>query len=149
MSSPDIVSPKVFISYAWDSSKDKNRILQFANRLRDRGIDCTIDEHVRSSLSEGWPSWIAEQVRESDFILIVCTALYLSRYLGKEEPYRGRGVSWECKLMSNDLYSKAPTPSTSHCFLKIATKIIFLISCRAILFTLLTHQKAMMASMGI
>ncbi|HEY9820529.1 MAG TPA: SEFIR domain-containing protein, partial [Candidatus Sericytochromatia bacterium] len=38
-------SPTVFISYSRDSREHKDRVLNLADRLRDDGIDCNIDQY--------------------------------------------------------------------------------------------------------
>jgi tetratricopeptide (TPR) repeat protein len=48
--------------------------------------------------------WMERQVRESNFVLIVCTEVYLKRAQGKEEPGKGHGVIWESVLTYQQLY---------------------------------------------
>jgi tetratricopeptide (TPR) repeat protein len=45
-----------------------------------------------------------QQVRESNFVLVVCTELYLKRTEGKEEPGKGHGVAWESVLTYQQIY---------------------------------------------
>ena len=86
--------PKVLISYSHDSPEHRDRVLVLSKRLRKDGIDCTIDQYVVVP-PEGWPRWMEKQIRNSDFVLIVCTETYYRRVLGEEDPGRGRGVRWE------------------------------------------------------
>ena len=58
--------PKILISYSHDSPEHEKRVLELANRLREDGIDCTIDQYVVSP-AEGWPLWMDKQIRDSDF----------------------------------------------------------------------------------
>lgn len=104
MSSPVPNSPKVFISYSWDSPKHKDRVLALADRLRSDGIDCTLDQYEVSP-PEGWPRWMERQIREADFVLMICTETYLRRVLGEESPGKGHGVRWEGHLTYQDLYN--------------------------------------------
>jgi hypothetical protein len=67
--------PKVLISYSHDSPEHKDRVLVLSNRLRGEGIDCTIDQYLLVP-PEGWPRWMEKQIRESDFVLMVCTETY-------------------------------------------------------------------------
>lgn len=97
------VPPKVFISYSHDSDEHKDRVLALANRLRLGGIDATIDRY-EASPPEGWPMWMERLVRDSDFVLIVCTDVYLKRAQGKEEPGKGHGARWECVLTYQQIY---------------------------------------------
>jgi hypothetical protein len=54
--------------------------------------------------SSGWPRWMERQIREADFVLIVCTETYYRRVVGQEEPDKGLGVCWEANLIYNCLY---------------------------------------------
>jgi hypothetical protein len=95
--------PKVFISYSWDSPKHKDDVLKLADRLRDDGIDCNIDRYEVSP-PEGWPRWMSDQIEESDFVLVVCTEQYKRRFQGKEEPGKGKGVTWEGAIINQVIY---------------------------------------------
>ena len=50
-------------------------------------------------------------IRDADFVLMVCTATYLRRVMGEEEPGQGLGVRWEGKLISNRIYHDKPNGS--------------------------------------
>ena len=69
-------------------------MLALANRLRDGGghggIDCSIDQYEESP-PEGWPQWMERQIRESKFVLVVCSEFYLDKLLGKVKPAKGLG----------------------------------------------------------
>ena len=101
----ELTTPRVFISYSHDSSSHQLNVLEFANRLRADGIDAVIDRYEQFP-AEGWPRWMAKQVEQADFVLIVCTDLYNRRYRGEEEPDRGKGVAWESVLIRNYLYDQ-------------------------------------------
>jgi hypothetical protein len=100
-------SPKVFISYSHDSPEHDARVLAFADALRGSGIDALIDQYVPVP-PEGWPRWMERNLREADFVLMVCTETYHRRVVDKEQPGKGRGVLWEATLIYNDLYLNAP-----------------------------------------
>ncbi|HEV7676316.1 MAG TPA: tetratricopeptide repeat protein [Candidatus Angelobacter sp.] len=95
--------PKIFISYSHDSDEHKDRVLELSNRFRQDGVDATIDQYEVSP-PEGWPKWMERQIRESDFVLIVCTEVYLKRTEGREEPGKGHGVIWESVLTYQQIY---------------------------------------------
>lgn len=97
--------PKVFISYSWDSPEHKERILELANRLLREGIDCNIDEYEESP-SEGWPRWVLNQLDWAEFVIVVCTEQYDRRFRGREEPGKGRGVTWEGAIINQVLYDE-------------------------------------------
>ncbi|MBV8383155.1 MAG: tetratricopeptide repeat protein [Planctomycetaceae bacterium] len=95
-------APRVFLSYSHDSDEHADRVLALADALRDRGIDVILDRyHQPRGPEEGWPLWMDRNIRDADFVLMVCTATYLRRVLGEEEPGQGLGVRWEGKLIFN------------------------------------------------
>ncbi|MEG3845403.1 TIR domain-containing protein [Microcoleus sp. herbarium19] len=101
--SSDSTPPKVFISYSHDSQEHKDRILQLADRFRDDGIDCNIDQY-EDSPPEGWQRWMLNQVEAADFVLVVCTEQYDRRFRGHEEGGKGKGATWEGGVIIQELY---------------------------------------------
>lgn len=97
---------RVFISYSHDSQAHADEAFALANRLRADGIDCSIDQYEESP-PEGWPQWMDRQIRESQFVLVVCSELYLDKLNGKVKPGEGLGVKWEGKLVYQHLYNAA------------------------------------------
>jgi phospholipase C/MFS family permease/energy-coupling factor transporter ATP-binding protein EcfA2 len=101
--------PKVFISYSHDSPEHQDRVLCLADRLRRDGIDALVDQYVLAP-RDGWPLWMDLEIQKADFVLLVCTDVYLRRVEHREDPGKGRGVLWEGKLIYNDLYlTDSPT----------------------------------------
>ncbi|XWK87803.1 MAG: GUN4 domain-containing protein [Phormidium sp.] len=94
---------KVFISYSWDSEEHKNKVLLLANTLRQCGIESMIDRYQQSP-PEGWYRWMRNQIKESSFVLVICTEKYERRYWNKEEKEQGLGVIWEGGLIIEELY---------------------------------------------
>ncbi|MBN1190439.1 MAG: TIR domain-containing protein [Dehalococcoidales bacterium] len=105
MATPDRYHPKIFISYSQDSQKHIDRVLDFSSRLRSHGIDTVLDQYERSP-AEGWPLWMEKNIRNSDFILAICTETYYRRVMGDESPGKGRGANWEGKLIRQYIYSE-------------------------------------------
>ena len=103
MSSQTTNPPKVFISYSWDSLEHMNRVLALSDRLRREGIDCNIDQYEESP-PEGWPRWMENQLDWAEFVLVICTEQYYRRFRGQEEAGRGRGVTWEGAIITQNLY---------------------------------------------
>jgi SEFIR domain len=95
--------PRVFISYSHDSAEHCNRVLALATRLRADGLNAQLDQ-FEDSPPQGWPIWCARQILDSNYVLIICTALYRDRFLGLEDFGKGRGVKWEAKVIHNILY---------------------------------------------
>lgn len=104
MSSPVPNSPKVFISYSWDSREHMDSAVALADRLRSDGIDCNLDQYEVSP-PEGWPRWMERQIQEAGFVLMICTETYKRRVEGEEIPGQGHGVRWEGNLIHQHLYN--------------------------------------------
>jgi hypothetical protein len=69
---------KVFISYSWDNDDHKTWVRNLAARLRSDGIDVTLDQwHLVPG--DQLPEFMERSVRESDYVLIICTHKYRSR----------------------------------------------------------------------
>jgi hypothetical protein len=94
---------KVFISYSHDSEGHKNRVYNLSEKLRKDGIDCHIDQYEISPL-EGWARWTRNQIRQADFVLVVCTETYERRYEGTEAAGKGAGAKWEGGIITQELY---------------------------------------------
>jgi hypothetical protein len=101
---PEPATPRVLISYSHDGPAHEEQVLALADRLRADGIDAMIDLYEPFP-PEGWPAWCDRQIRESDFVLMVCTKIYLRRVDGDEEPGVGHGVLWESRLIKQHLYN--------------------------------------------
>lgn len=103
VSSEAQIPPKVFISYSHDSSEHMSHVRALSDRLCLEGVDSNIDQYEQSP-PEGWPRWMVRQIREADFVLVVCTKTYLRRFEGEEELGRGLGGSWEGAILTQHLY---------------------------------------------
>lgn len=105
--SPGFGDPlKVFISYSHDSPKHMKRVRLLSDKLREEGVDCTIDQYVMSP-SEGWPRWMQNRIEEAHFVLVVCTEVYYERVRGISADSRGLGAIWEGQLITQELYESA------------------------------------------
>jgi len=96
-------APRVLISYSHDSDDHRARIVALANQLRADGVAAWIDQFDPFP-EEGWPRWMKRQIREADFVVLVCTETYRRRYDGSEEAGKGRGVTWEGLILSQLQY---------------------------------------------
>jgi len=95
--------PRVFISYSHDLPEHCDAVLNLSDRLRDQGIDCIIDQYEFSP-PEGWHRWTEKQIREADFVLMICSEGYYKKVMGMEQPGIGLGAIWEGNLIYQDLY---------------------------------------------
>jgi SEFIR domain len=96
--------PKVLISYSHDSPEHARRVVELAERLRIDGIDAQLDQYVTGTPLRGWPRWMEDQLDSADFVLVICTETYRRRFLGREEPNKGKGADWEGSLITLELY---------------------------------------------
>jgi hypothetical protein len=94
--------PKVFISYAHDTEKFADKVLEFSNNLRKNNIDSNIDQYEECP-PEGWPRWMENEIDNSDYVLIVCTQLYFDR-VKNYTSRQGKGVNWELNIIYQHLY---------------------------------------------
>ena len=97
-------SPKVFISYSHDSSDHEKRVLAFSERLRNDGVDSQLDQYVDGTPPKGWPRWMEDQLDSAQFVLVICTETYHRRFLGREDPDKGKGADWEGSLITLEMY---------------------------------------------
>lgn len=101
----DLPEPiKVFISYTHDTQKHSNRVLKLAQQLREDGLDCQIDQFVNGGPANGWPMWMNEQINRADYVVIICTEIYLQRFNREGPQGLGLGGTWEALLTLQDLY---------------------------------------------
>jgi tetratricopeptide (TPR) repeat protein len=95
---------RVFVSYSHDSPEHRANILDLTQELRRAGIDAQIDQFVESSPPLSWPLWMNEQIGQSNFVLLVVTETYATRFMNREQPGRGLGVRWEGAIITSELY---------------------------------------------
>jgi tetratricopeptide (TPR) repeat protein len=97
--------PKVFISYSHDSPSHEATVLALANRLRGEGVDAVLDQY-ESFPPRGWIHWMKDQIRDTQFILVVCTENYRRRWDGDEKASVGLGASYEGQTIQQLLYNE-------------------------------------------
>ena len=97
-------NPKVFISYTHDSKEHLELILRIANKLRSEGIDVVLDQYEQSP-PEGWPKWMDQNIKNAEFVLMVCTENYYKRVMDEEKEGVGLGIKWEGRLIYQHLYN--------------------------------------------
>lgn len=95
---------KVFISYSHDSDEHREKVLALSERLRKDGIETILDQYVNGSPAQGWPRWMLDQLDAADSVIVVCTDSYYLRFRGHEQPGKGKGVTWEGGLITQELY---------------------------------------------
>ncbi len=88
---------KAFISYSWESEIHKGWVRDLSIRLRKDWIDITLDQWDLVP-GDQLPEFMERAVRESDFILIVCTRQYKNR-----SDNRQGGVGYEGDIMTSEV----------------------------------------------
>lgn len=89
--------PKVFISYSHDSQEHKKWVLDLATRLRNTGIDATIDQWDLKP-GDDLPNFMEHNLSSSDYALMICTRKYV------EKANKGTGgVGYEKMIITSDL----------------------------------------------
>lgn len=91
---------KAFVSYSWDNEEHKVWVAQLGARLRADGVDVILDQwHLIPG--DQLPEFMERAVRESDFVIIVCTRKYKER-----SDSRSGGVGYEGDIMSSEVLTK-------------------------------------------
>jgi hypothetical protein len=89
-----------FISYSWESDSHKAWVKSLAARLRGDGIDVTLDQwHIVPG--DQLPEFMERSVRESDYVLIVCTPHYKNR-----SDRRIGGVGYEGDIITGSVLTE-------------------------------------------
>ena len=90
-------APSAFISYSWDSRKHRGWVIALATKLREKGIDVTLDYW---HLSPGADKllFMEQAVAKSDHVLLICTPNFKKKAEG-----RLGGVGWEASIVTGEL----------------------------------------------
>ncbi len=87
-------TPSAFISYSWDDDTHKEWVRSLAERLRRDGVDVTLDRWATVPGDE-LPAFMERAIRESQFVVIICTPSYKKRSDAREG-----GVGYEGDIMT-------------------------------------------------
>lgn len=90
-------SPKVFISYAWESDDLKDWVKNLAIELRNNGIDAKLDQWEVVP-GDQMPHFMEKSVRENDYVILICSP----KYKEKSENRIG-GVGYEGDIMTAEV----------------------------------------------
>jgi hypothetical protein len=92
-----IKTPKVFISYSHDSPDHKKWVANLAIRLRQNGVDATLDQWDLFP-GEDVPAFMEKHLPECDYALLICT----KRYVEKANAGHG-GVGYEKMIVTSEM----------------------------------------------
>lgn len=96
------VTPKVFVSYAHETSEHKKWVKSLAADLRTRGIDALLDDW-QVDLGEDFTLFM-DKIRQCDRVLLICTPAYAR----KSNEGEG-GVGYERSIITAELAKKIAT----------------------------------------
>lgn len=100
---------RVFISYAHERGADgvaghRERALELAQSLRERGIDARIDQFLEHN-PPVWPRWMIDEIGAADFVLCLASPAYKNRVEGWSDSSVGRGARWEGIHITEAIYA--------------------------------------------
>ena len=98
-SSGESKNPTAFISYSWDDEAHKGWVKDLAARLRKDGVDVKLDQW-EVPFGSSTTKFMETAVRESDFVVIICTPRYKKR-----SDERIGGVGYEESIMTAELFT--------------------------------------------
>jgi TIR domain len=92
-------NPKVLMSYSWEEDNDHKRwVSDLGTRLRNEGVDIILDQWS-TTLGDQLPHFMEQSVRDSDFVIFVCTP----EYKRKSDNCLG-GVGYEGHIITSEVY---------------------------------------------
>lgn len=95
-----IENPKVFISYSWDNEDHKNWVLNLAKRLRENGVDATLDRYELSA-GRSMTHFMEQSIETADKVMVMFT----ENYRLKADKRQG-GVGYEYSILNAELYNQ-------------------------------------------
>lgn len=93
-------APKAFVSYSWDDDQHKERVAQLAANLRDDGVEIILDQW-HAVPGDQLPEFMERQIRENDYVLIICTPNYRLKSDGRKG-----GVGYEGDIMTAEVHNQ-------------------------------------------
>ena len=90
-------NPKVFLSYSQDSAAHKQWVSELAAKLRHNGVDAILDQWDLSSDDDA-TQFMGQGVRDSDWVLVVCTDSYMRKANTGEV-----GIGYESMIVTKKL----------------------------------------------
>jgi hypothetical protein len=106
MEEEEVMSPRVFISYAWEDEGYRQWVEKLAGRLHTEArLEVRLDawHSTRGSILD----FISTEFRKADAVLILCSPLYRQKVHAKEENREASFSGWEAGLVSADLFANS------------------------------------------
>ncbi|NPE29564.1 toll/interleukin-1 receptor domain-containing protein [Methanococcoides sp. SA1] len=70
-------APTCFISYSWDTKKHQDWVLSLANKLRENGVDVSLDKWLPNG--GDLQHFMASKIKNSDYVILVLTPNYAKK----------------------------------------------------------------------
>src|ERR1041384_4601476 len=90
---------QVFISYRQTNDEQKQRVREFAERLRAAGIDVILDQFFLDEHPEGpsepWCKWSSDRALKTEYVLIIGTQQWFQCFEKLQPPGTGLGAAGE------------------------------------------------------
>ncbi len=97
-------TPKCFISYSWDSDAHTEWVRKLAENLQGKGVSVLLDQWDLKHGSD-LPSYIETSVRESHFVILVCT-----RDFARKANVGIGGVGYEKSIVTGEIFHRISSP---------------------------------------
>lgn len=91
---------KAFVSYSWDDDQHKAWVAKLATNLRDDGVETILDQW-HAVPGDQLPEFMERQIRENDYVLIICTPNYRLKSDGRKG-----GVGYEGDIMTAEVHNQ-------------------------------------------
>jgi len=89
-----------FLPYSWDDETHRAWVRDLATQLRADGVDVRLD-HWHTVPGDQLPEFMEREIRDNDYVIIVCTPKYRAKYEG-----RMGGVGYEGDIMTAEVFAK-------------------------------------------
>jgi hypothetical protein len=89
-----------FISYSWDDDDHKRWVQTFACRLRADGVEAIVDQ-THLDLGARSPHFMEQSVRDSRYVLVICTDTYKRRFDNRQG-----GAGYEGHIISGEIVNE-------------------------------------------
>lgn len=94
---------QVFISYRQINHSQSQRVREFAERVRARGVEVILDQFYKEThpgaSDDGWTLWSENQAEDTEKVLVIATPEWFQCYLKKAPPGVGLGAAAEAHVI--------------------------------------------------
>lgn len=94
---------RVFVSYAHESLRHEDLVLELCRFLHRTGVDVRLDKWAPFQRRD-WHVWMTEQVLDADFVIVIASEAYRRAGDGRAETRFHRGVQTEAALLRDLLH---------------------------------------------